>query len=110
MTDTKHTDDVTGVDTTGHQWDDIRELNNPLPKWWVYTFYASIVWSVVYWIVMPAWPIFMNGAWTYTGAVQPLATIAHLAMARVHKAQQASPTSMMTIGFGVDHWKTSTSP
>lgn len=69
MTDTKHTDDVTGVDTTGHQWDDIRELNNPLPKWWVYSFYACIVWSVLYWIVMPAWPIFMNGAWTYTGGV-----------------------------------------
>lgn len=69
MTDTKHTDDVTGVDTTGHQWDDIRELNNPLPKWWVYSFYACIVWSVLYWIVMPAWPIFMNGAWTYTRGV-----------------------------------------
>lgn len=69
MTDTKHTDDVTGVDTTGHQWDDIRELNNPLPKWWVYSFYACIVWSVLYWIVMPAWPIFINGAWTYTGGV-----------------------------------------
>jgi len=69
MTNTPHTDDVTGVDTTGHQWDDIRELNNPLPKWWVYSFYACIVWSVIYWIVMPAWPIFMNGAWTYTGGV-----------------------------------------
>ncbi len=69
MTNSPHTDDVTGVDTTGHQWDDIHELNNPLPKWWVYSFYACIVWSVLYWIVMPAWPIFMNGAWTYTGGV-----------------------------------------
>ncbi len=69
MTDTPHKDDVTGIDTTGHQWDDIRELNNPLPKWWVYSFYACIVWSVLYWIVMPAWPIFMNGAWTYTGGI-----------------------------------------
>jgi len=67
MTDPSHKDDVTGIDTTGHQWDGIRELNNPLPKWWVYSFYACIVWSVAYWLVMPAWPIFMNGAWTYTG-------------------------------------------
>ncbi len=69
MTDTPHKDEVTGIDTTGHQWDDIRELNNPLPKWWVYTFYVSIIWSVAYWLVMPAWPIFMNGAWTYTGGL-----------------------------------------
>lgn len=69
MSDNPHRDEVTGVDTTGHSWDDIRELNNPLPKWWIYSFYASIVWSIAYWIVMPAWPIFKNGAWTYTGGV-----------------------------------------
>ena len=69
MSSTPHRDDVTGTDTTGHEWDGIRELDTPLPKWWVYTFYACIVWSVAYWIVMPAWPIFMNGAWTYTSGV-----------------------------------------
>lgn len=69
MSASPHKDDVTGIDTTGHEWDEIRELNNPLPKWWVYSFYISIIWSVAYWIVMPAWPIFMNGAWTYTGGV-----------------------------------------
>ncbi len=45
-------DDVTGVKTTGHEWDGIRELDNPMPKWWLYTFYASIVWSLAYWVVM----------------------------------------------------------
>lgn len=45
------------VETTGHSWDGITELNNPLPRWWVLTFYACIAWAVVYWIVMPAWPI-----------------------------------------------------
>jgi cytochrome c oxidase cbb3-type subunit III len=50
-------DDVTGVATTSHVWDDdIRELDNPLPRWWLYTFYACIVWSVGYWILYPAWP------------------------------------------------------
>ena len=34
-------DAVTGVETTGHEWDGIRELNNPLPRWWVYTFYVT---------------------------------------------------------------------
>ncbi|HBF97398.1 MAG TPA: cytochrome-c oxidase, cbb3-type subunit III, partial [Alphaproteobacteria bacterium] len=32
-------------ETTGHEWDGISEYNNPLPKWWLYTFYATIIWS-----------------------------------------------------------------
>ena len=53
----KQIDDVTGVETTGHDWDGIRELNSPLPRWWVWTFYATILWAVGYWIAMPAWPL-----------------------------------------------------
>ena len=49
-------DDVTGIDTTGHEWDGIKELDNPLPRWWLYIFYASIAFSIVYWVLMPAWP------------------------------------------------------
>lgn len=50
-------DAVTGVSTTGHEWDGIRELNNPLPRWWLWVFYITIVWAVIYWIVYPAWPL-----------------------------------------------------
>lgn len=50
-------DSLTGVETTGHEWDGIRELDNPLPRWWVLVFYATIVWAVVYWVLMPAWPL-----------------------------------------------------
>ena len=50
-------DEVSGVDTTGHEWDGIEELNNPLPRWWLWTFLATIVWANGYWIVMPAWPM-----------------------------------------------------
>jgi cytochrome c oxidase cbb3-type subunit 3 len=49
-------DPVTGVETTGHEWDGIKELNKPLPKWWLWTFYATIVWAIGYWIAYPAWP------------------------------------------------------
>ena len=52
----KDIDDVTGVETTGHSWDGIKELNNPLPRWWLWVWYASIAYAVVYWILMPAWP------------------------------------------------------
>ena len=50
-------DAVTGVTTTGHTWDDIQELNNPLPRWWLWTFYLTIVWSVLYAIAYPAIPM-----------------------------------------------------
>ena len=53
----KHIDEISGVETTGHDWDGIRELNNPMPRWWVYTFYATIVWAIGYAIAYPAWPL-----------------------------------------------------
>ena len=53
----KTKDDVTGVETTGHEWDGIEELNNPLPRWWLWTFYGTIIWGVIYTILFPAWPL-----------------------------------------------------
>lgn len=53
----KEIDDVTGVETTGHEWDGIKELNNPLPRWWLWTFYATIVFAIGYTIAFPAWPL-----------------------------------------------------
>ncbi len=53
-----HTDRLTGLPTTGHVWDeDLQELNSPLPRWWLWIFYATIVWSVGYWLVYPSWPL-----------------------------------------------------
>ncbi|MBU1287748.1 MAG: cytochrome-c oxidase, cbb3-type subunit III [Alphaproteobacteria bacterium] len=49
-------DPHSGVETTGHSWDGIKELNNPLPRWWLIVWYATIFWAVVYMILMPAWP------------------------------------------------------
>jgi cytochrome c oxidase cbb3-type subunit 3 len=53
---TPHKDELSGIDTTGHEWDGIRELDNPLPRWWLWIFYASILFAIGYWVVMPAWP------------------------------------------------------
>lgn len=50
-------DPVTGMTTTGHSWDDIEELNHPLPRWWLWTFYLTIIWSIGYFIVYPSWPL-----------------------------------------------------
>ena len=46
------------VQTTGHAWDgDIQEFNNPLPNWWLWTFYATVIFAIVYWVLYPAWPV-----------------------------------------------------
>ncbi|PHQ98037.1 MAG: cytochrome-c oxidase, cbb3-type subunit III [Marinosulfonomonas sp.] len=44
-------------ETTGHSWDGIEEFNNPLPRWWLWTLYACIVWAIGYVIAYPAWPL-----------------------------------------------------
>ncbi len=56
MTDNKDIDEFSGIETTGHDWDGIKELNNPLPRWWLWTFYATIVFAIGYTIAYPAWP------------------------------------------------------
>lgn len=53
----KHVDELSGIETTGHEWDGIRELDNPLPRWWLWVFYACIVWSLGYFVAYPAIPL-----------------------------------------------------
>lgn len=53
----KHIDEPTGTETVGHEWDGIEELNTPLPRWWLWTFYASIAWAAVYVVLYPALPL-----------------------------------------------------
>ena len=53
-------DPITGTETTGHEWDGIKELNNPLPKWWVYVFIISIVWSIVWYVLYPSFPLVLG--------------------------------------------------
>lgn len=57
MAGKREIDAVSGTETTGHEWDGIRELNTPLPRWWLWTFYATIVWAVGYMVLMPAVPL-----------------------------------------------------
>jgi cytochrome c oxidase cbb3-type subunit 3 len=79
-------DEVTGVSTTGHEWDGIKELNKPLPRWWLLTFYVSIVWAIGYWIVYPAWPLansFTPGIWNFS---QRAAVAAEIQAARGEQA------------------------
>jgi cytochrome c oxidase cbb3-type subunit 3 len=56
MATRKEVDATSGTETTGHEWDGIKELNTPLPRWWLWVLYATIIWSVGYWMLYPAWP------------------------------------------------------
>jgi cytochrome c oxidase cbb3-type subunit 3 len=66
-------DEVSGVDTTGHDWDGIKELDNPMPRWWLWSFYACIIWSIGYWVVYPAWPLvsdYTKGVFEYSSRAE----------------------------------------
>jgi cytochrome c oxidase cbb3-type subunit 3 len=77
----KQIDAITGTATTGHEWDGLQELNTPLPRWWLYMFYATILWAIGYWVVYPAWPLITNstqgllGWHTRTAIVEDLAAL-----------------------------------
>lgn len=55
------------VETTGHEWDGIQEFNNPLPRWWLWVFYACIAWGVWYSVAYPAWPGLKTATAGYLG-------------------------------------------
>lgn len=57
MADKREIDEATNTQTTGHEWDGIKELDTPMPRWWLWTFYGTIVWGVIYMLLMPAWPL-----------------------------------------------------
>ncbi len=57
MADKRDVDHVSGTETTGHEWDGLKELDTPLPRWWLIIFYGSILAAIAFWVLMPAWPI-----------------------------------------------------
>lgn len=88
MTEHSDIDHVSGTSTTGHAWDGIKELNTPLPRWWVITFYLTIVWAIGYWIVYPAWPLLWShttGIWNYSTRAEVATEVANLEKIRGDK-------------------------
>jgi len=83
----KETDEISGTETTGHEWDGIKELNTPLPRWWLWTFYATILWAIGYWIAMPAWPLVSSYTKGVLGYSNRAAVAESLAAARAAQSQ-----------------------
>ncbi|MEX0305033.1 MAG: cytochrome-c oxidase, cbb3-type subunit III [Leisingera sp.] len=81
--------------TTGHEWDGIEEFDNPMPRWWLWTFYATIIWGVLYTIAYPAWPL-VNSAtagilgWSTRGDVAAEITAVEEANAPINAKLEAT--------------------
>jgi cytochrome c oxidase cbb3-type subunit 3 len=93
----EHIDEVSGIATTGHEWDGIRELNNPLPRWWVITFYITIVWAAGYTIAYPAWPMLTSATKGVLGYSSRNDVKNELAAAEVAKAKYAAAIQSKTV-------------
>ncbi len=93
----KEVDEVSGVSTTGHEWDGIKELDNPMPRWWLWTFYATVIWGIAYMIAYPAWPLISTSTegllgWSSRGDVR-----AELAAAQAAKSQYVEAVASKTV-------------
>lgn len=94
----KHIDDVSGVSTTGHEWDGIKELDNPMPRWWVTTFYATIVWALAYTIAYPAWPMIGSATSGLLGFSSRGDVKKELVAAEVAKADYVAAVASKSVG------------
>jgi cytochrome c oxidase cbb3-type subunit III len=101
MTDhSEDIDHVSGTATTGHQWDGIKELNTPLPRWWLITFYLTIIWAVGYWVVYPAWPLLSGntrGVLNYSSRADVAVELANLDKIRGEKMTALATASLADI-------------
>lgn len=90
-------DHVTGTATTGHEWDGIRELNTPLPRWWLNIFYVTIIWSIGYWIAYPAWPLISSTTKGVLGYATRLAVEEDLTIQKAARAGQSAELAGATL-------------
>jgi cytochrome c oxidase cbb3-type subunit 3 len=85
------------VESTGHEWDGITELNKPLPRWWLWTFYATIVWAIGYWLLMPAWPLITSYSKGLLGYSQRERVAEQVAVATAAKAKYRDKIAAMDL-------------
>jgi cytochrome c oxidase cbb3-type subunit III len=73
MAENKRIDAPTGTQTVGHEWDGIEELDTPMPRWWVITFWLTVIWGVAYIVLYPAIPLVNSatqGIWNWSSRGQ----------------------------------------
>jgi cytochrome c oxidase cbb3-type subunit 3 len=90
-------DSVTGTETTGHEWDGLKELNTPLPKWWLYVMLATIVWGLIYMLLFPSIPLgqsYFGGLLGYSQREEVMRD-----QAAMHQRHSAAMTRVETLEF-----------
>jgi cytochrome c oxidase cbb3-type subunit 3 len=95
--ETRQIDELTGTATTGHEWDGLRELNTPLPRWWLWTFYATIVFAIGYWVVYPTWPLVSKATQGAFGWHSRTAVESDLAALRAQRAPMMAKLSAASL-------------
>lgn len=96
----KEIDATSGTETTGHEWDGIKELNTPLPRWWLWTFHATVIWAAVYCVLYPAWPLvnsFTTGILGYSSRAEVAKDIAEAKAAQSGLLDRISAASLEEI-------------
>jgi len=96
----KEVDEVSGTQTTGHEWDGIKELDTPMPRWWLGILYGTIVWAIGYWIVYPAWPgigSYTHGVLDHSQRDEVTANVAALKAARAGRERMLAKASLADI-------------
>ena len=94
--DKRRIDQPTGTETVGHEWDGIEELNTPLPRWWLWTLYATIVWAIAYTVAYPAWPMIRESTagvlnWSSRGQLDKQLAAEQMRKAPIVNAIAATP-------------------
>jgi cytochrome c oxidase cbb3-type subunit 3 len=105
---TERIDEPTGTSTVGHEWDGIEELNTPLPRWWLLTFYLTVLFAIGYVVVYPAIPLLDRGTeglwgWTSRGALAQEMSAELSARAATLAAIAATPTEQLSGNPGLMH-------
>ena len=96
----KEVGEISGTRTTGHEWDGIKELDTPMPRWWVWLYLATIVWAAGYWVVMPSWPLvssYTHGIFNYSQRDKVAADLVALKTARASNEQALATASLPQI-------------
>ena len=97
MSDHKIVDEHTGTETTSHEWDEIQELDTPMPRWWINIMYMTVVWAIGYMILMPAIPL-LNG---YTKGLLNFSDRTRVAVAVEKMHEDRSVNSEKLVGASI---------
>ena len=93
----KRPDEAETGSVTGHTWDGLEEYNNPLPRWWLWLFYITIVFGLAYLVIFPGLGNFQGvGGWSSTGQYDKEIDVANAKYQPIFAAFAATPIAELS--------------